>query len=404
MTAIVVTGVGTVAVCGCGRDALASALRQSKVITREVDRRQGYHLEASARQAALVDPAELATALPPAAARRMSPPSRLAVAAARLALADAGADATSLGGRTAVFLATEYGPSSYTERILEQAIGEGPASVSPALFTESVANAPAAQVALLQRARGSNVTVTQREAGALIAVARGAEELRAHRADRALVGAVEESSPLLHAILDRYHALARDRGTGEVARPFDRRRAGFVAGEGASVLLLERAGDAKARGATPLAAVEGWARAFDPSAPPTGWGEQHEAVAGELVRRLARAGLAVADFDRIVSGANGSRAGDRAAALVLGRAFRGEPPPILAPAAVLGAFCGNTLAAAVLAIAGVAFGPTPGFAEADPELGLRPHDGSDLPVPRRVLLESTAVGGAAVWLALGGAA
>ncbi|HUP22787.1 MAG TPA: beta-ketoacyl synthase N-terminal-like domain-containing protein [Thermoanaerobaculia bacterium] len=403
MTAVAITGLGSVASCGHGRGALELALRESRVDLVEIDRDRGFHLAASARHAARAAVTDLSPWLAPAASRRMSPPSRLAAAAARMALEDANlAMSPGAEDRCAVFLATGYGPSSYTERILEQVIREGPSSASPMLFTESVANAPAAQVALLERATGANVTVTQLEAGALHAVARGAQELVSGRADRVLAGAVEELSPLLHAILDRYHALVRPGRGGEVARPFDRRRSGYVAGEGAAVLVLERAADAAARGAETLANLEGWSRAFDPSAPPSGWGERPERTAAALKRRLERAGFDLGTTDLIVSGANGSRRGDRAAGLVLRSAFRGATlPPVVTPAAMLGAFCGNTLGAAVLAARGAGFGPTPGFEEIDPDLGIRPHDGSPLPLPRRVLVESTATGGAAVWLALG---
>ena len=75
-------------------------------------------------------------------------------------------------------------------------------------------------------------------------------------------------------------------------------------------------------------------------------------------------------------------------------------PPVLAPKAVVGEYGGGFLAAAVLAAAGAPFGPTAGFAEPDPALGLTPHDGSPLPPPRRVLATSLAAGGAGVWLLL----
>ena len=65
----------------------------------------------------------------------------------------------------AVVLATAYGPSSVTEELEEQILLQGPEAASPALFAESVANAPAAQVARITGARGANLTVTAREAG-----------------------------------------------------------------------------------------------------------------------------------------------------------------------------------------------------------------------------------------------
>ncbi len=99
----------------------------------------------------------------------MSPPSKLAVAAARMALRCAGLPGKDEAG-TATVIATAFGPSSYTEALLKQILLEGPEAASPSLFTESVANAPAAQIAIACKARGPSVTVCQREAGPLLAL------------------------------------------------------------------------------------------------------------------------------------------------------------------------------------------------------------------------------------------
>ena len=58
---------------------------------------------------------------------------------------------------------------------------------------------------------------------------------------------------------------------------------------------------------------------------------------------------------------------------MLRAAWEGAPlPPVAAPKAVIGEYGGGLLAAAVLAAAGAPLGPTPGFAEPDPELGIVP--------------------------------
>lgn len=419
---LVVTGLGTVGAFGCGAESLEQALAAGVPTLTEIDRAAGYHLPESARKACLVFAAGVSLAgwLSPGEARRMSPPSKLAVAAARMALRRAG-----LGGEppapqdaTATVIATAFGPSSNSEGLLRQILLESPEAASPFLFTESVANAPAAQIAITARAHGPSVTVCQREAGPLLAVGQAAAAVAAGKAPRALTGAVDEMSPLLHALLDRFGALARSDsrsdsrsdarsdapGGEEMARPFDRRRSGFLAGEGATVLVLESEASAAARGAVPLARVLAWGSAFDPTATASDWGRGHEGLARGLRRTLARAGLAPADVDLIVSGASGARQGDRLEALTLRHAFcgSGRPlPPVLVPKAVTGEYGGGVLGAAVLAAAGARFGPTAGFGEPDPELGLVPHDGSPLPPPSTILATSLAAGGAAAWLVLG---
>ncbi len=409
---ILLTGLGTVGAYGCGagslRRALAAADPRSELS--EVDRAAGYHRAHGSRRAFLtghlVREGRLGEWLAPGEARRMSPPSKLTVAAARMALRCAGfADARCDCEETSVVVATTFGPSSYSEALLRQILFEGPEATSPFYFTESVSNAPAAQIAILCRARGPSVTVCQREAGPLLALSQAAAAVAAGRVPRALAGAVEEMTPLLHALLDRFGALAGP-GTGpdgaELARPFDRRRDGFLAAEGATMIHLETEESALARGARPLARILAWGSAFDPTAPRTGWGTGAGRLARSLRRSLERAGLGVEEIDRIVSGASGSPEGDRLEAGLL-RAAWGERslPPILAPKATVGEYGGGFLGAAVLSAGGAPFGPTPGFAAPDPELGIVPHDGRDLPPPSAVLVTSLAAGGAAAWVVLG---
>jgi len=420
---VVITALGTAGACGCGRAGLERALATAAPPpATEIDRAGGYrcHRAGGARRALLTPVAALAPWVPQSEARRMSPPSRLAVAATRMALADSGLEPARLAGPgTVVVVATAFGASSFSEALLRQILLDDPEAASPYLFTESVANAAAAQIAIACGARGANVTLCQREAGALLAVAAGAAEVAAGRAEQALVGAVDEISPLLHAVLDRFGALARPRrgrpdGSGEVARPLDRRRAGMVAADGATVLLLESAAAAERRGKAPLARVRGAGSAFDPSAPPAGWGTGAELLGRALRRTLARCGAAgtapgapggPVAIDRVVSGAAGSRTGDLLEGRVLRAAWgAAELPPVLAPKAVTGEYGGGFLAAAVLAAAGapgVACAPPAGFGEPDPELGVSPHDGRPLPPPELLLATSLAAGGAASWLVLG---
>jgi 3-oxoacyl-[acyl-carrier-protein] synthase II len=402
---ILVTGVGTLGAWGSGSDRLAAALAAGFPLTSEVDRSAGYHRPGGARRACLVPAGQLAGWLSTAESRRMSPPSKLAVAASRMALRCAGLT----GGeeeRTATVIATAFGPSTNTEVLLKQILFEGPESASPSLFMESVANAPAAQIAIALKARGSSLTVCQREAGPLLALGTGAAEIAAGRVRRVLAGTVDEMTPLLHALLDRFGALARGGPESEeLARPFGRQRNGFLAGEGATVLVLESEASVAGRGGhrgEALARILSWGNAFDPTAPPSSWGQGHRALARGLRRTLERAGLRPADIDLIVSGASGARHGDRLEAAVLHAVWEGASlPPVAAPKAVTGEYGGGLLASAVLAAAGSHLGPTPGFGVADPELGIVPYDGSLLPAPSVVLVTSLAAGGAGAWVVLG---
>ena len=163
MTAVAITGVGTIGSYGCGLPRLAEALLAGTPKMSEVERSAGYHLTEGARLAARITMEDLARWVTPSAARRMSPPSRLAVAAARMALEDAGLAEEDARVSTAIILATSFGASSFTEKLFRLILAEGPESASPFLFMESVANAPAGQAAIHCAATGLNATIVQGE-------------------------------------------------------------------------------------------------------------------------------------------------------------------------------------------------------------------------------------------------
>jgi 3-oxoacyl-[acyl-carrier-protein] synthase II len=394
---VVITGAGTVATGAVGGGALAQLFERGAAAATEVPGEPALDRAGASRRALLVDPAATAEWLDPLDGRRMCPPSRLAVAAARIALADAGLSREALRGeRSAICLGTAWGSLSNSLKLLEQLQSRGPLGMSPFLFMESVANAPAGQVALDLGLRGPNGTVTQREASALAAVVRGSAWIAQGRADRVLVGAVDEASPLLLAVLDRFGALA---AAGR-ARPFDRGRDGLLAAEGAALWLLEEESSAMARGARLQARVSCAARAHDPTATGTDWGQGSAELAAACSRALARAGVELHDLGRVISGANGSVRGDRLEALTLRALFGRELPPVLAPKGQVGEYGGGFLAALLPAMVGESFPAGLATAEPDPELGVSAFGGGRLPPASRVLCTSLAAGGAAAWVVL----
>lgn len=393
---VVLTGLGVVSASGPGLEALAADLAAGTPRPSPIDRLPGLPPRAgSARTAARVTTTDWQPWLDRRAARRMSPPSIFAVVAARMALDGAGLP-TAAGARpdpaTGVLLATAFGAVSYSQRMLDQILDQGPESISPFLFMESVANAPAGQVAIQCGAGGPNHTLCQREAGPVSALGRGAAELAAGRAERILAGACEEMTPLLHTVLDRFGALS------DHPRPFDLDRDGVLAAEGATVLLLEDGEAARRRGAVPLARLTAWGGAFDPSAPRHDWGDGAAELAAAIRRGLERRGRRPGDVDAVLCGAGGARRGDRLEAAVLRALFGGAPPPLVAPKGVTGEYGGAWLAAALPLLGGAPVAAA-GFATPDPELGVVPAGPVARP-PRRLLVTAFAAGGAAAWVML----
>ncbi len=390
---VVVTGIGCLGPWGIGMDALGKALQRGEPLASPIDRSAGYHRQHAATLVAACGPLDLSPWLSPQAARRMSDMSQYAVAVARMALQDAGLQDVR-SDRTAVSLATAFGPGGFTEQLARQILEKGGKAASPFLFTDCVANAAGGQIAIDLGARGPNTTICQREAGPLLALAHGADDIAHGRADVCFAGAVDEMRSLSHAILDRFRALARPGAHGEVPRPFDRRRCGMLAGEGATILVLEAEERARARGARILCRVGPTVRAFDPTAGRASFGHGAEALASTLSNRLAST---LCEVDTVVSGASGARRGDALEAEVL-RAVFAHHPRVLVPKAVHGEYGGGTLASALLALRGAEFAFPPACSEPDPALGISPTGGHLQ--AQRLLCSALAAGGAAAWTIL----
>jgi len=400
---ITITGIGTVNTSGTGLAALASTLREGRLKPIEIDQTEGYHRKGSSKLAYLVKNVDLSDWISPHIARRMSLPSRYAVAAAKMAYSNARLRIPEVrDSSVSVALSNAFGPLGNTQKILDQIQVGGPSTVSPSLFTECVANAPAANVAIQCKVSGPNHTISEREAGPLLAVCQGLEDIQAGKANRSLVGSVEELTPLSHSILDIFGALARGKnGLEEKARPFDLKRNGFMAAEGATVLILEKESSAKSRNTKIFSRIVGWGRAFDPSSSRVSWGKGVTALETGLRQCFHRFKINFSEIDLIISGASGSISGDRLEAWVLKKAWKGKKlPPILTPKGITGEYGGAFLGAAVLAASGNPMIPFPSFENLDPELNILPHDGSRLEKIHKTLITSLGSSGTGSWLIL----
>lgn len=210
-------------------------------------------------------------------------------------------------------------------------------------------------------------------AAGVLAVVEGLRLVQHGEADVVIAAGTDAAlSPVLLGSLANAGALA---GAGDdpaaACRPFDRRRDGMVASEGAAAFVLEPLERAVARGATPVAVVAGGGRSADAhhvTAPhPEGRG-----TAAALRRALADAGLEPTGVDAVVAHATATRAGDVAEVRAL-RAVFGDHLPSLAVTAPKGAL-GHSLGAAgafgvlvaALALGDQALPPTRNLDDADP--------------------------------------
>jgi 3-oxoacyl-[acyl-carrier-protein] synthase II len=172
-------------------------------------------------------------------------------------------------------------------------------------------NGPAAAVGLAIGAKGGVHAPVSACASGAEAIRWGLDLLRFDRADVVLVGGTEACvHPLPMAGFAAMRAMStRNDEPERASRPFDKARDGFVLGEGAAAIVLERGDAARARGArihARLAGAAGTADGYDLVAPhPEG-----EGAARAISAALRDAGLTPADIGHVNAHATSTPVGD----------------------------------------------------------------------------------------------
>lgn len=394
---VAVTGIGIVSPIGIGRDAFWSALSAGRSGIAPVEglaRRSGLP-----RLAAAVGDFPARDLIASPQYRRMDRLSRMAVAASRLALDDAGLAPDGLPReRVGVVFGTSVGDSADALAHLERVFTRGPAAASPMVFPNLVMNAPAGYIAMEFGFTGLNLTVAQAEVTGEHAVALGCDIARSGRVDVVLAGAGDEISPIVVEVHHRARALAGQRGGREWSSPYDVARNGVVLGEGAAVLVLEPVEQARARGATIHARIDA-TRSFAVPAPRYDWPARADAALAPL-RELTDA------VDLICGGANSSRRLDQCELGLFASALEGRAADVSLTSikGAIGEFAAAgalTTAAACLALREQAVPPLCNLRRAETETPFRFASGSAVAAGlRRVLVSGLARGGAGVALSL----
>jgi 3-oxoacyl-[acyl-carrier-protein] synthase II len=286
-------------------------------------------------------------------ARRLERFAQFAVASARQALEDSGltVDETN-ADRVGVVMNTGGGGvvKVHDETLVLE--HKGPDRVSPLFVPMMMPNISACQVSIEIGARGPVMTATAACAAGVQAFVDAWRLIRDGEADVVIAGATEANiSAIAFASLANMHALSRRNDDPERAsRPFDAERDGFVFGEGAGAMILEREEHALARGARPIAALAGGALTADAhhiTAPdPEGRG-----AARAMSRAIDLAGLCARDVDYICAHATSTSVGDVAEVAAIKRALGPQASKVLvsAPKSMVGHLLGA--AGAVTAIA-----------------------------------------------------
>lgn len=312
-------------------------------------------------------------------ARRMARFTQFAVASARMALEDAGYDPRDDDTtRVGVIMGTGIGGGLTETETAHTALLEGGGRrVSPLFVPNLMPNAAAYQISLLFGLRGYNSTVVTACAAATQAMGEAAKIIEAGGADVMVTGGAEAALSVLGmAGLAATRALSSNNEHPEKAsRPFDRERDGFVASEGASVLVLESLDHAERRGAKIYGEIlgsGGSADAYHITAPdPTGTG-----AALAMQRALDDAGLGTDEVDYINAHATATPLGDVAETVAIKLVFRERAYkiPVSATKSMMGHLIGAAGAveaiATLLTLRDQIIHPTINYENPDPECDL----------------------------------
>ena len=290
MTRIAVTGIGAVTPLGLDAPSTWTAAIEGRS---GIDWIQAFETDGlPIRIAAEIkgfDPSAVASVKE---ARKLERYVLIALSAAKEALDDSslnGFDPTRVG---IVFGSAIGGVTMIAEQanILRE---RGPDRISPSFLPNVLVDTPSGQLAISLGIKGVNYAVVSACATGSHAIGEAAELIKRGVADAVIAGGTESCvDPLILAGFTAMRGLAaEDEYPPRASRPFDATRAGFVIGEGAGAVLVERWDHAEARGAEIYAEVLGYGASNDAHhlAQPE---PEAEGVAAMMRMALERAGVA----------------------------------------------------------------------------------------------------------------
>ncbi len=259
----------------------------------------------------------------PREARRMDRFTHLALAATREAFADSGLEVTADNARRiGSIMGSGIGGVGTLIDETQKAVEKGEHWASPHMVPMILPDTAPGKIAIEYGLRGPNMSIATACASSTNALGEAFETIRRGAADAIVTGGAESGIlKLVIAAFNNMGALSQRNDDPQAAsRPFDRDRDGFVAGEGAAILILESEEHAKARGARIYAEMLGYgasADAFHITAP----AENGEGAIIAMEEALATAGVNPADVDYLNAHGTSTELNDRSETLAIKHVF-----------------------------------------------------------------------------------
>lgn len=266
---VAITGIGVVSPFGIGRDVYWRAVSAGQSATRAIDRFDASSF--ACRVAATVPDAEVEAAIEAIPfegrtdGRRSAKVSQIAVLAAREAMADAGLSGAD-DGEVSVLVGSGAGGLDVVERQYEDFFSGDRHRISPYAIPVSVVGIVSSEISIALGLRGFSHVMSNGCTSSTDAIGYAANLIRHGEAEVIVTGGADACvTPAMILGFTRMRAVStafNDR-PGAASRPFDMNRDGFVLGEGAWMLTVERLDRALARGARVYATIEGYGSTCD---------------------------------------------------------------------------------------------------------------------------------------------
>ena len=362
---VFITGVGVVSSIGLGKDAFFQGLAAGKSGIAPVESFDVSKLgRSNAGECKGFAPRDHLSA---AEHRRMGRCSQMALAAARMAIQDAGLDGAALKGpRAAVVLGTTMGEADVLGDLDHAWIHKGAAGVRRAMIPKYGSTLLPIHIARAIGSEGAVLTLPAACAAGNYAIGYAADLIRYGKADVVVTGAAEMLQELQYSGFVRLAAMAPAK-----CQPFDLNRQGLILGEGAGILVLESEAHATRRKAASLLAEVGGhgmtCDAYHITRP-------HPDAAGSIGamrQAIERSGIGADAIDFVNAHGTGTKANDAAESKVMREIFGDRKVPISSMKSMLGHCMGAASAleaiGCIMTLEKGLYPPTIGYETPDPE-------------------------------------
>jgi len=308
--------------------------------------------------------------------RRTDLYAQYALCAAAQAVEESGVAENVEPGRLGVYIGSGVGGISTFMTENEKMLTKGPQRISPFFIPMMIANMASGLVAMKYNARGVNLPVVSACATATHTIGEAFRAIKYGHADAIIAGGADATiNPLAMGGFINATALSTKNDPDDSSIPFDKRRDGFVMGEGAGIIVLEEYEHALKRGAKIYCEISGYANTCDAyhiTAP------HPEAIGGaEMMRRaMKESGLPADEKLYINPHGTSTPLNDKTETLAIKTVFgdMAYKIPISATKSMIGHMLGAAGGAeAIAAIKTIETGvihPTIGYKESDPDCDL----------------------------------